>query len=206
MKLKKIFTVTACMALSVSVFAGGGGDKKDAHHGDHHAPVISYDFLDFAYMDAEAHSEDGSGTLFRVSKGFSNNVYLIGEMGVADLTHDLDFSFARVGVGYHYPLSPKVDVVGEVTYEDLDLSGYYLDKKGEQLDKEGYGLGVGIRALFSPSFEGTAKVRRIDFGKKEDTLKTIELLYLFNHNFGLVGAYEEASDEKIASFGIRFQW
>ena len=108
--------------------------------------------------------------------------------------------FARIGLGYHTPLTSAVDGIAEVTYEDLDIA------EGDHVfDESGYGLALGARALFTEKLEGTARVRYVDFGDEDDVIVGVELLYLFNHSFGLVAAYETGNEDFI-SFGARYQF
>ena len=173
--------------------------EHNTHHESGHAGGISYDFFDITYLDVETEDEQGNGFLLRFTKNLGEKLYFVGEYGDSDLDHG-DFTVFRAGLGLHTPFSDKVDGIAELTYESLEIN-----EEHHHLDETGYGLAVGIRALFTEKLEGTARVRYVDLGHEDDTIFSVELLYLFTHSFGLVGAYEEGN-EKIWTFGVRFQF
>lgn len=168
---------------------------------DEHLSNISYDFFDVAYMDVETHSDDGDGFLLRASKSLGESFYLLAEMGDAELDeHHGDFRFIRAGLGFHTSFSRMVDGIAELTYESLEIEEHH-----HELDENGFGIAAGIRVLFNEHLEGTARARYVDLGDEEDEIFSAELLYLFNHSFGLVAAYEKGNEE-IISAGVRFQF
>lgn len=199
MKFRKNGILVAALAALLSNSFAIAADK-DSHHGNDHAGGISYDFFDINYMDVKAHYEEGEGFLLRGYKSIGERFYLASEFGDADLSHHGDFQFLRVGLGIHTSFSDAVDGIAELTYEELELYEH-----NHLFDESGYGLAIGLRALFNEHWEGTAKLRHVDFGHEDDLIVVAELMYLFNHNFGLVAAYEKGN-EKLITFGARFQF
>jgi len=98
------------------------------------------------------------------------------------------------------PLSSRYDGIAEFTYEDLKI-----EEEDLTVDEDGYGAALGLRALISEHWECTARLQYVDFGDVDDTLISIDLVYLFDHSYGVVIGYEEG-EERYVSLGVRFQW
>ena len=198
---KKYLTIATLVSACAIGTTQASEEQHAADHNNQHAGGISYDFFDIAYMDVETHSDEGNGLLLRGAKSFGESFYVLGEMGSAGLEgHNGDFTFARAGVGFHTSFTNAIDGIAELTYESLEI-----EEDHHHFNEDGFGAAVGVRALFNQHLEGTARVRYVDFGHEDDVIASAELLFLFNHSFGLVAAYEKGNEE-IISFGVRFQF
>lgn len=145
---------------------------------------LSYTWFEAGYAQTQVDGLDqvlGSDHLdgydVTVSYGHANGLILFGSYGSTgkdlhyadadiDARGDLDFDRFRVGIGYAFGISERVDWVTRAAYENakLGLSGSadYLDEFGDpatgtlsgEIEAKGYSLETGIRARLGSRFDG----------------------------------------------------
>ena len=90
----------------------------------------------------------------------------------------------------NYPFATAVDGVAQLTYENREFDG-----SGMNMDENGYGIKLGVRANVVEQVELNGHVRYYDIGDfEDDTLIGVGALYHFNEMFS-VGAEFEAGDD-----------
>jgi hypothetical protein len=165
-----------------SVLALGLGGQALATEG------FNYSNLEAAYVTTEndEFGVDGDGFSLGGSFEFSENVF--GFAGYKDVGYDdvdgFDFSLKQMslGLGYAWSLSPALDLVSTVSYEDLELQ---LDgSEGFSASDDGFGLGVGLRGRVGESLELTGGVKYTDLGGgADDTTLSLGGRYYFTPAF-----------------------
>lgn len=128
---------------------------------------------------------------------------------------DLEVIQARVGVGYHQPLTTNLNVYGRVTWDYIELKDIDLGNASvDDVDESGVGVETGARWLFADNFEAQAYLRwsedaSID-GDSVDSLKTDDVLlggiagrWYFAQNWALQ-LNGEFGDTAVYGGGIRF--
>ncbi len=151
---------------------------------------FDYNFFEFSYADIEFDDIDVDGDALGIGGSFELNddVFLFGSYQAADLDFSVDATTFGIGVGYHTPLSPVVDLVASVSYQwvEVDVPGF-----GEE-DEDGFGLGVGVRFAATPEVELNGGINYVDLGDGgDDTALSIGALYNFTDAFtaGIGGSF-----------------
>jgi hypothetical protein len=65
---------------------------------------------------------------------------------------DIDLSQFNAGIGYHYGLSDRADLVTELSYVRTDV-----DVEGDSMSADDARIALGVRGLLADSFEGWVK-------------------------------------------------
>ena len=143
---------------------------------------LNYNYVELGYLRADPDhldSEDGVG--LRGSFAISPNVHVFGgydwdaiRRPHANLS-GFDADAYRLGLGYNTGISDKVDFVGRVAWERIDIGSF---------DDDGFSAEVGIRAAVAPSFEAGAALRYVDFDGSATSL-VLNGQYKFNSTWGI---------------------
>jgi hypothetical protein len=124
------------------------------------AQDLNYTFAEVGYgrVDIDNPNVDGDGFGIGGSFAIADEFFLFGDYSMANLDFNVDFTAFDLGVGFHTPLADAVDVVATLSYEyqEADVSGF------GSVDDNGYGLGVGLRALVSPQVELHGGLQYVD--------------------------------------------
>ncbi len=126
------------------------------------AEDLSYTSLEAGYLRSDRDSLDsGNGVALRGSGAITDNLHFFAAYERSD--QDLaDLVNWRAGIGYNLAVADNVDLVARVGYEGADYD--------QLADGDGYGVEVGVRAAFGPSFEGSAGVRYADLDLDSDVV------------------------------------
>ena len=126
---------------------------------------FDYDWVGANYgnVDFDDANVDGDGFGFDITLGIAENFHLFGAAETADLDFNADLTRWRAGIGYNTPLSPTVDVIGQLSYETIDI-----DTALGGADDDGFGLGVGIRVAATALVELNGGIRYVDFSDSGD--------------------------------------
>lgn len=162
------------------------------------ADDLSYSYIEGGYYRADVDGfdhEDGYG--LRGSAALGENFHLFA--GWDNLDYDgFDIGQQRIGVGYNTAINDKVDFVGRVSYERIDIEDFD--------DADGYGAEVGVRASFSPHFEGGAGVRYTNVEHNGDTSLVLNAQYKFNPTWGIVAEAQINNDANAVFVGPRISF
>jgi hypothetical protein len=142
---------------------------------------FSYSYVEAAYLNSELDDFDVDGDGFAVAGSIEFGSNFFGFANYAD--QDYDFDVGRqdlgVGVGYHWPLNPRLDLVTKASYLDLevDVPGF------GDFDEDGFGVGLGLRGRALDQLELTADVNYVDLGDADDTTFSVGGRYYFTSAF-----------------------
>jgi len=122
--MKHSLVVFALMAMSGMAFAEG----------------FSYSYVQATYgtvdVDSGVFSEDGDGLGLKGSFGITDNLHIVGSYQKVDLDLTGDVDFLTAGLGVNAPVTEMIDVVGSVSFVDLEAPGFSDD---------GFELAAGVR-------------------------------------------------------------
>lgn len=163
------------------------------------AQGLDYNYIQGSYSQVEFDDIDVDGDGFGIgaSFGISDRFAVFGSYSTADLDFDVEVNTFDVGLAFHAPISDSVDVVTSVSYVsvDVELQGF------GSADDDGFGLGVGLRAMAAPALEINGGISYVDFGDGgDDTTFGAGFLYSFTDIFevGLAGNWGDDA----SSYGL----
>jgi len=109
-------------------------------------------------LDGSFVNVDGDG--FEVSGSYEMNdrLFLFGEWQDQSLDFGIDGKALEFGAGMSHELNPDLDLVGTLSYVDLEV-----ELANFTADDDGLALGGGIRSRVGTSFEIDALLRYVDF-------------------------------------------
>jgi hypothetical protein len=123
---------------------------------------------------------------------------------------DVDIDEFKIGFGGHYPVTDKIDVVGQITYVDDEYTGKArpdgLDYKTNINDsEEGYEVTLFGRIQAMKKLELTPHVAHREVGSESDTGFGLGLIYKLNRKFALRVRGTHFSDESTTNLfaGVR---
>jgi hypothetical protein len=160
------------------------------------AGELSYTYVEagIAQVDVDidefASSVDFDGFQLRGSVAVSDAFYLFGGHGSTnndDAGLDIDFSESQFGVGYHFGLSERADLLAELgaVRQEIDFDGI------GSVEADGGRASVGVRALLSDNFEGWVKASYSDGGDFDGGFSgLVGAQWKFNPTWGLIGEIE----------------
>ena len=185
---------SACLAvLANSAIAGG----------------FNYTFAELGYRNLDADSIEGDGFRASFSFGATEYIHVVGDYsrlwvdefdgtisGHSTYTDvNLDIDEFKIGFGGHYPITDKIDIVGQVTYVDDEITGDVkvpdpdnppnLIKTNINDSEEGYEATLFGRIQATKKFELTPHVVHRDVGSDSDTGFGLGLVYQLNRKFAL---------------------
>jgi hypothetical protein len=148
------------------------------------AQGLNYNYVEAGYgrVDIDSPDVDGDGFVLGGSFAVSDQFHLFGSYQTADFDFGIDFTQFDLGLGFNTPITDMVDVVATVSYEyvEVDASGF------GSADDNGFGLGVGLRALVSPQVELHGGVEYVDLSDSgSDTALGAGFRFNFNEKFSL---------------------
>ena len=163
------------------------------------AKGFNYTYMEGGYRNLDADSIEADGFEAGISFGATDYIHIIGrysrlfvdDIDGASNADDLDIDEFKIGFGGHYPIMEKVDLVGEVSYVDEQITGKArLDDDGQNVDgtgpkvninekEEGYEATFYARVQAMKKLEMTPHVVYRDVGSDSDTGFGLGLVYKF---------------------------
>ena len=141
------------------------------------AATFNYNYVEGAYEDIDRDGSDGDD--FRVSGSYdiSPHFNILAEYATGDFDNplggsSLDTDEFAIGVGYHTEIAPTTDFTANVRVVDQDIETVVNDT--------GYGVGVGLRHMFTNNIEGDVNVDFVDVDNFDDTIFKVGARYHFN--------------------------
>lgn len=175
------------------------------------AEDMSYSYIDLNWVNLDADvdafgvSESADGIGVSGSIGFGENFFGFVDYRTVEgdiLGTDFDIDQTSVGLGGHYGISDKADLVGRIGYTELDasVSGF------GSADADGFLVSIGLRGQLTDSFELEGHVIHTDLGDEggDDTSFAVGGRYFFTQSFAVDAGYEMGDDLDIWHVGIRF--
>ncbi len=166
---------------------------------------FSYSYLELGYVNSEIDDLDidGNGIGVRGSYGFTENFHGFASYSDQDFDFDIGVSQLEVGGGVNWALTPKLDLVGTVSYLDVsaDVPGF------GSVDDNGLALGAGVRGRLSEAFElrGELKYAELDEAGNNTTLG-VGARYYFTSLFALGADIGFNDDGTTWTLGARFDF
>ena len=165
------------------------------------AEGFSYSNAEIGYASTEISGVDGDGLTLGLSVGFAKNFF--GFAGYNDFSYDGGFSSNQLtaGVGFHWPLNDKIDLVTGLSYEDWEVKASGIGSASD----DGFGLGAGLRGRLSEKFELSGGGKYIDLGGgSDDIIWMAAAHYYFTPKFAL-GA-DISDGDSGTTFGIKLRY
>lgn len=186
--LRSTLVIGLC-ALSVSAFADG----------------LNYTFVQASYgqvqFDDTLIDVDGDGFAVNGSVAVADNFHLFGEYQMAGLDFGVDLNLLEAGLGYNTPISDKMDIIGRVSYINVEAEAPGVPSA----DDNGFAVGLGLRGAMSDKFELNGGLDYVDVGDSgSETRFNIGFMYNITDSFtvGVKGTWWE--DVNIYQLGGRF--
>jgi Outer membrane protein beta-barrel domain len=171
-----------------------------------HAETMDYSSVELAYIDTELDGDgfdvDGDGFELRGSVAFHQNYFAYA--GYQDLGFDFGIDATRfdVGVGGHWPLNPKIDVVGRVGVVKTEIE---FDRFGADADDDGFLLGARLRSALTQQLEIEGGFDYTDLDDSgNDTSVVLEGRYFFMPQVSGGAKVEFADDATTIGIGARW--
>lgn len=163
------------------------------------AEGLDYSYIQGSYsqVDFDDIGIDGDGFGIAGSFALTDQFAIFGGYDSADLDFGIDFTQFEVGGLFRLPLSGTLDLVTSLSYVsmEVDVPGF------GSADDDGFGVGVGLRALASPRVELSGGVSYVDLNDSgSDTSFGAGLRYHFTDavSVGLTGSW----GDDVSSYGI----
>jgi hypothetical protein len=171
------------------------------------AEGFDYNYLDASYgqveIDAGGSDVDGDGFGIGGSFALTDSFHVFGGYDTADFDFGIDATDLELGVGYNMPMSDTVDFIASLSYLWTEV-----DTGFGSVDDNGFGLGVGLRAMASPAFELNGGVSYVDYGSGSDgdTAFGGGFLYHFSDAFAVGLSGEWGDDISTYALNGRFSF
>lgn len=168
------------------------------------AEPLSYNNIEGAYVSTEVGSVDADGISVSGSLEFNENTFGFASINDIELENSpFSYSVFNLGLGYHFPLNEKLDLVSAVSYER-----YRLKESGfGSVTDSGIGLGVGLRARLTSVLEGTASVKYVDLGHGTDDFTwSAGGRYYFTPNFAAGIDVSDNDDGSTWTIALRYDF
>ena len=154
--------------------------------------------LDDGFIDV-----DGDGFGVDGSFAINDSFFIFGAYGMGEFSEQgqsVDVDTLSLGIGWHTPLTERVDFVTGVSYEYIELSASGFGSA----DENGYGLGVGLRFQASEAIELTGGINYVDYGDGDDTGFGVGMLYGISENVDIGVSADWAEDTSAYGVSGRF--
>lgn len=166
------------------------------------AEGLSYNYVQGGYIATNNNDSvpdaDGWGLNGSVAVGQSFNI--LGGYNTQEIDNtNFNVDEWKLGVGYHYGLTDKTDLVTSVAYQKLNPD------IGSNLN--GYSAEVGVRGAIAPKFEGYAMAGYEDYKKLDGNFYgRLGANVKFNDTWGLNGDVKFADGDAQWFIGPRVSW
>lgn len=155
------------------------------------ADDMSYSYVDAAYVETDIdNAPTADGFALRGSVGFAESWFAFFDYG-AQSVQGIDIDSYDVGIGNHYGINDRLDLVGRIGYMkvELDAGG------GLNADDDGYLVDVGLRGRVTDGVELEGGVHYTDFSDGGDNTG----LYFggrfhFNKTWAVGAEYQSGDD------------
>jgi hypothetical protein len=146
------------------------------------AETMDYSWAEFGYVETEldvgGFDVDGDGFALRGSVAFLENFFAFA--GYEDIGFDggVDSTTLGVGVGGHWPVNERMDIVGRLGIVSVEVEAGPFDD-----DEDGFLIGARLRGVVAPKFELEGGFDYVDVGEDDDTALVGEARYFFTEMF-----------------------
>ena len=144
--MKRLFLIGSLLAASVPTAV-----LAEMRYSNFEVSFVDVELDGIANVDGDAWQLAGSYEL-------NSRLFLHGEWQDQSFDFGIDGTALEFGAGLRHALNPSLDLVGTLSYVDVEL-----ELAGVTADDDGLALGGGIRSHVSDSFEIDAGLKWVDF-------------------------------------------
>jgi hypothetical protein len=168
-----------------------------------------YTYFDVGYVNIDADQIESDGLGVNLSFGATEHVFLkfgyqrqFVDESVSPF-RDYDADRFQIGGGMHFGVTDTIDVLGAVSYLDVE----YSNGRPAEAD-EGYLVEAGVRAMLSKKLELNATLSGLHFDGEDDVGLGFGGVYDLTRTFALTGSYNRFDDAKANEFflGLRVEF
>lgn len=157
-------------------------------------------FVDSAIgQTVDISAKDGDGVRFRGSFGTWNNLFAFVEFTSSDIDVDalvtnalgqfpasdnFDYTAIRGGLGVRWPLSPRTDIYGAISYDSSEFDFGSFAGENFDADDQDIGAEAGIRSMVGDKLELRARARYSGVGDVDLNTGVFDTDTLFGVGFG----------------------
>jgi hypothetical protein len=200
LRMRKHIALGSILALGVSVQAMS-------------AEGFSYNNVDVAYVNGQLDFDgaeglgnvDGDGFSLAGSAEIGENFFAFGSFGSLKLSEagsSAKLKPITLGAGFHWALTPNLDLVSGLSFERLKISG-----GGDSVSDEGYGISLGLRGRVLDQLELSGSVKHIDIGDfGTDFLFNVGGRYYFTEAFAAGIDYTKYDDLKLDTWSVSLRY
>ena len=173
------------------------------HSATAQADALDYSFVGLQYVSAEIDEVDIDGDGYGVEGSFSlnDNYHIFASYGDLDYDYDVSSTSYDFGLGYSRALTRDMDLVATVSYVSAEVKQETLGS----YDDDGYGLGLGIRAMVSEKFELSGGLNYIDLSDSgSDTVVSVGAGFDVTRNIQVGAGISSSDDGTGYNLGVRF--
>lgn len=193
-------------SLRMSILAAAAAMPLCAQAGD-----LNYTYVEAGWATTDVDVGNGFGDVdfdgwaLRGSVALGDMFFLAGEYLTQtndDFDTDIDLDRYDIGLGAHFALADNVDLVGQLSWVNAELSASGI----EDVSDDGYGLSVGVRGRLGEQFEGEAALKYVDFGGDggDSTAGFLAGRWYFTEGFAV--GVNALFDEDATSYGIGLRY
>lgn len=167
------------------------------------ADALDYNFIGIQYLSAEIDDVNIDGDGYGVDGSFSINDNFHVFASYSDLDYDFDLSSTSydLGVGYSRALTKDMDLVATVSYVGVEVK---QDLFGSE-DDNGYGLGLGLRAMVSEKFEVFGGLDYVDLSDSgSDTAVSVGVGFDVTKAIQIGAGISSSNDGSGYTVGVRY--
>lgn len=175
---------------------------------------LSYTSADLRYLvvSVDEPSVDASGFALAGSWAMNSNVFLTAAYGTVE-TDDVRLSGVvgssktdtlAVGIGGHYPIDARADLVGALTILSAEAQGQGGFRGSS--DDTGWGLEAGVRGRWVPTVEWNAALSYVSIFDDDDTALSLQTQYHVSRDWGILAGVGFGSNATQLNFGARYNF
>lgn len=184
----RIFSIVVMLALPALAVG-----QQDFSYTYVQGSILSSELNDVGPLDA-----DGDGIGIEGSFAATPRIHVVGSYRDVGFDFDLDQTTLELGAGYNYTLQPNFDLVGTLTYLEVDL-----EAPGPDFDDDGFRIEGSLRGRFTQRAEFDAGIRYTDV-RRSDTALFFDGRYFLQPNLAVGGGVTSDDGDLTLRADIRF--
>lgn len=168
------------------------------------AEGLSYTYVEASYVATEVDDLDidGDGIGLFGSIALGKTFYAFASYADSDYDLDIGSQMLELGVGAHWPLSSKVDIITAAAFIDTNID---VAQFGGFSD-EGYLLATGLRIALDPRWELHGAIEYVDIGGTDDTSFDIGARFYLTQHLALGADYGHNGDGDNWGVALRYDF
>jgi len=192
------------ISISRTVLLAAGVAATTFAYAQNQSQPMSYTYVEGGYVHTELDDidVDGDGLGLAGSVALGDMFFLRGSYVTQDFDHNVDLNQFEIGLGGHYPLADRLDIVGSISYLDVEL-----DFGPGNADDNGLDLRLGLRGRLTDVIEIEGGINYADLDDSgDDTSFSIDGRYYFRPELAVGAGFETSDDATSFSIGLRYEF